>query len=118
MIRAATGFGCTTVLSHPANLNHPSVTISALKESLVLRRSFQNVSNKTETYLGAVRPPNGTTVQLSPSWFTIRPQRIQDLDIVFNVTEVLNQFTFGEIVLTGSLNHIVRIPLSVKTIPF
>ncbi|KAL1214783.1 Subtilisin-like protease SBT2.4 [Cardamine amara subsp. amara] len=118
MIRAATGFWCTTVLSHPANLNHPSVTISALKESLVLRRSFQNVSNKTETYIGSVRPPNGTTVRLTPSWFTIRPQRIQDLDIMFNVTEVQNQFTFGEIVLTGSLNHIIRIPLSVKTVPF
>ncbi|ESQ29187.1 hypothetical protein EUTSA_v10023274mg [Eutrema salsugineum] len=117
-IRAATGVWCTTVLSHPANLNHPSVTISALKESLVVRRSFQNVSNKTETYLGSVIPPNGTAVRLIPSWFTIQAQRIQELDIEFNVTQVVNQFTFGEIVLTGSLNHIVRIPLSVKTIPF
>ncbi|EOA33849.1 hypothetical protein CARUB_v10021339mg [Capsella rubella] len=115
-IRAATGVMCTTTLSHPANLNHPSVTISGLKESLVVRRSFQNVSNKTETYLGSVLPPNGTAVRLIPSWFTVPPQRIQDLDIEFNVTQVLNQFTFGEVVLTGSLNHIIRIPLSVKTI--
>ncbi|KFK40607.1 hypothetical protein AALP_AA2G017700 [Arabis alpina] len=35
-IRAATGVWCTTVLSHPANLNQPSVTISALSGSLVL----------------------------------------------------------------------------------
>lgn len=83
----------------------------------MVRRSFQNISNKTETYLGSVLPPNGTVVRLSPSWFTIRSQRTQDLDIEFNVTEVLNQFTFGEVVLTGSLNHIVRIPLSVKTVP-
>ncbi|XP_009123389.1 subtilisin-like protease SBT2.4 [Brassica rapa] len=116
-VRSATGAWCTTKLSHPANLNHPSVTISALKGPLVVRRSFQNVSNKTERYLGSVVPPNGTIVRLSPSWFTIRAQRIQDVDIEFNVTEVLNQFTFGEIVLTGSLNHIVRIPLTVKTIP-
>lgn len=93
------------------------MTISALKGPLVVRRSFQNVSNKTERYLGSVVPPNGTIVRLSPSWFTIRAQRIQDVDIEFNVTEVLNQFTFGEVVLTGSLNHIVRIPLTVKTIP-
>ncbi|CAH2048010.1 unnamed protein product [Thlaspi arvense] len=116
-IRAATGVGCTTVLSHPANLNHPSVTITALKGSLVVRRSFQNVANKTETYLGSVLAPNGTSVRLIPSWFTIRAQNIQNIDIEFNVTEALNQFTFGEIVLTGSLNHIVRLPLSVKTIP-
>ncbi|VVA93709.1 unnamed protein product [Arabis nemorensis] len=115
-IRAATGVWCTTVLSHPANLNQPSVTISSLRGSLVVRRSFQNVSNKTEIYLGSVLPPNGTVVRLSPSWFTVRAQKIQDLDIEFNVTEVLDQFTFGEIVLTGSLNHIVRIPLSVKTV--
>ncbi|KAG5388483.1 hypothetical protein IGI04_030024 [Brassica rapa subsp. trilocularis] len=113
-VRSATGAWCTTKLSHPANLNHPSVTISALKGPLVVRRSFQNVSNKTERYLGSVVPPNGTIVRLSPSWFTIRAQRIQDVDIEFNVTEVLNQFTFGEIVLTGSLNHIVRIPLTVS----
>ncbi|CAN8240768.1 unnamed protein product [Cochlearia groenlandica] len=116
-IRAATGVWCTTRLSHPANLNQPSVTISTLKEPLVLKRSFQNVFNKTETYLGSVLPPNGTTVRLNPYWFTVRPQNIQDLDIEFNVTQVLNHFTFGEIVLTGSLNHIVRIPLSVKTVP-
>ncbi|OAP12499.1 ALE1 [Arabidopsis thaliana] len=115
-IRDATGVLCTTTLSHPANLNHPSVTISALKESLVVRRSFQNVSNKTETYLGSVLPPNGTTVRLTPTWFTVPPQKTQDLDIEFNVTQVLNKFTFGEVVLTGSLNHIIRIPLSVKTI--
>ncbi|XP_010430283.2 PREDICTED: subtilisin-like protease SBT2.4 [Camelina sativa] len=115
-IRAATGVWCTTPLSHPANLNHPSVTISALIESLVVKRSFQNVSNKTETYLGSILPPNGTAVRLIPSWFTVPPQRIQGLDIEFNVTQVLNQFTFGEVVLTGSLNHIIRIPLSVKTI--
>ncbi|XP_010473453.1 PREDICTED: subtilisin-like protease SBT2.4 [Camelina sativa] len=115
-IRAATGVWCTTPLSHQANLNHPSVTISALKESLVVKRSFQNVSNKTETYLGSILPPNGTAVRLIPSWFTVPPQRIQGLDIEFNVTQVLNQFTFGEVVLTGSLNHIIRIPLSVKTI--
>ncbi|KAG2288342.1 hypothetical protein Bca52824_047946 [Brassica carinata] len=117
-VRSATGAWCTTKFSHPANLNHPSVTISALKGPLVVRRSFQNVSNKTERYLGSVLPPNGTIVRLNPSWFTIRAQRIQDVDIEFNVTEVLNQFTFGEIVLTGSLNHIVRIPLTVKTTPF
>ncbi|XP_010533791.1 PREDICTED: subtilisin-like protease SBT2.4 [Tarenaya hassleriana] len=118
MVRASIGMWCTTTtLSHPANLNLPSITISTLKGSLMLRRSFQNVANKTETYICSVFPPNGTTVRLSPPWFTIPVQGKQDLDIEFNVTEVQNQFTFGEIVLTGSLNHIVRLPLSVKTVP-
>ncbi|KAH7569437.1 hypothetical protein JRO89_XS06G0162300 [Xanthoceras sorbifolium] len=117
-IKAATGACCNQPLSHPANLNLPSVTISALAGSLSLRRSFMNVVNKSETYLCSVIPPNGTVVGLHPPWFTIAPERTQDLDIQFNVSQALGQFSFGEIVLAGSLNHIVRIPLSVKPVSF
>ncbi|KAH0850942.1 hypothetical protein HID58_095109, partial [Brassica napus] len=106
-VRSATGAWCTTKLSHPANLNHPSVTISALKGPLVVRRSFQNVSNKTERYLGSVVPPNGTIVRYAH--LGLRYGHREELTL-----KVLNQFTFGEIVLTGSLNHIVRIPLTVS----
>ncbi|KAK4858974.1 hypothetical protein QYF36_024725 [Acer negundo] len=113
-IKAATGEWCNQPLSHPANLNLPSVMISALAGSLTLRRSFMNVVNKSETYLCSVIPPKGTVVGLYPPWFTITPKGTQDLDIQVNVSQALGQFSFGEIVLTGSLNHIVRIPLSVK----
>ncbi|KAJ4706308.1 Subtilisin-like protease [Melia azedarach] len=115
-IEARTGVRCSQSLGHPANLNLPSVTISALTRSLQLRRRFRNVGNRSETYLSSVLPPNGTTVSLSPPRFTIAPQEFQDLDIQFNVTEALEDFSFGGIVLTGSLNHIVRIPLSVKPV--
>lgn len=72
-----------------------------------------NVGNNTETYLGAVLPPNGTAVNLYPTWFTISPQGTQDLEIQLTVIQSMEYFSFGEIVLTGSLNHIVRITLSV-----
>lgn len=65
------------------------------------------------TYLCAVVPPNGTAVSISPSQFAIAPRRIQDIEIKFQVIEAVGEFSFGEIVLTGSLGHIVRIPLSV-----
>ncbi|XVF26096.1 hypothetical protein REPUB_Repub13aG0270400 [Reevesia pubescens] len=49
-IRAATGVWCSQSLGHPANLNIPSVTISALRRSLTMRRSFKNVTiTKPET---------------------------------------------------------------------
>lgn len=75
-----------------------------------------NVGNTTETYLGSVLPPNGTSINLNPTWFTISPQAIQDLEIYINVNQPMENFSFGEIVLTGSLDHIVRITLSVAPV--
>ncbi|XP_054786929.1 subtilisin-like protease SBT2.4 [Prosopis cineraria] len=112
-ITAATGESCNFSLDYPYNLNLPSVTISSMTGSVSVRRTVMNVANKTETYLGSVLPPNGTTVKLNPSWFTISPQQTQDLEIQFCVTQPMGAFSFGEVVLTGSLNHIVRMTLSV-----
>lgn len=111
---AATGESCNNFsLDYPYNLNLPSVTISSLSGSAFVRRTVMNVANETETYLGSVLPPNGTQVLLNPSLFTISPQQTQDLQIQIYVTQPLGAFSFGEVVLTGSLNHIVRITLSV-----
>lgn len=76
-----------------------------------MKRTVKNVESKAETYLCAALPPNGTVVNLYPPSFTIAPQETQDLYIQFNATEVIGEFSFGEVVLTGSLNHVVRIPL-------
>lgn len=113
IVKNSTGELCNHSLSHPADLNLPSVTISSLAGTQLLRRTVKNVGLKPETYLCSVLPPNGTMVDLNPPWFTIAPQGTQDLDILINVTKPMNNYSFGEIVLTGSLNHIVRIPLSV-----
>ncbi|KAL0012265.1 hypothetical protein SO802_007373 [Lithocarpus litseifolius] len=113
IVKNSTGELCNHSLGHPANLNLPSVTISSLAGAQLLRRTFKNVGLKPEKYLCSVMPPNGTLVNLNPPWFTIAPQGTQDLDIQINVTKAMNNWSFGEIVLTGSLNHIVRITLSV-----
>lgn len=112
-IRTATGEWCNYTLSHPANLNLPSVTISNMIGSQLVQRTVKNVQSKPETYLCSVLPPNGTVVDVHPPWFTIAPQGTQDLNIQFNVTKAMDDFSFGEIVLTGTLNHIVKITLTV-----
>ncbi|XP_057497496.1 subtilisin-like protease SBT2.4 [Actinidia eriantha] len=112
-IKTATGGSCNNSFINPSDLNTPSVTISALRGYQLVRRSVKNVANKPETYLCAVLPPEGVTVKLNPFWFRVAPQGSQELEIELNVTQKLDDFRFGEIVLTGSLNHIVRIPLSV-----
>ncbi|EEF43811.1 subtilisin-like protease SBT2.4 isoform X1 [Ricinus communis] len=113
IVKATTGEPCNQSLSSPANLNLPSVTISALRGSQTVERNVKNVGIKPETYLSSVIAPNGTTVNLSPTWFIIAPQGTQNIDIEFHVTHARNEFSFGQIVLTGSLDHIVRIPLSI-----
>ncbi|KAB2078452.1 hypothetical protein ES319_A06G163800v1 [Gossypium barbadense] len=115
-IKAATRVWCGQSIGHPANLNIPSVTISALRRSLTVRRSFKNVATKPETYVSLAIPPNGTTITLRPPWFTIAPEGTQDLDIEINVIKSTNEFTFGEIILTGSLNHIVRMPVTIRPV--
>lgn len=57
--------------------------------------------------------PKGVNVTVNPPQFTINPGGNQNLEITLTVMLVLDDFSFGEIVLTGSLNHIVRMPLSV-----
>ncbi|KAE8724398.1 Subtilisin-like protease SBT2.4 [Hibiscus syriacus] len=115
-IIVATGAWCSQSLGHPANLNIPPVTISALRRLLTVRRSFKNVATKPETYIGLAIPPNGTTITLHPPWFTISPDGTQDLDIEITVTQSTNVFGFGEIILTGILNHIMRMPVSIRLI--
>ncbi|XP_043693789.1 subtilisin-like protease SBT2.4 [Telopea speciosissima] len=117
VIKAITGRLCNHSLAHSFDLNLPSVTISNLITSQVVRRSVKNVESKPETYLCAVLQPRGVEVSVNPPQFTVNPQGTQDLEVTINVTQALNSFSFGEIVLTGSLDHMVRIPLSVFTVP-
>ncbi|GER52902.1 subtilase [Striga asiatica] len=112
-IRSATGGTCAAAFSNPSDLNQPSVTITALSGMRMTQRVVKNVARIRETYLCAVFPPNGVTVKVDPLWFTLAPGESQILEIRLLVDRALDDFSFGEIVLTGSLNHIVRMPLSV-----
>ncbi|KAJ9566261.1 hypothetical protein OSB04_002227 [Centaurea solstitialis] len=116
IIKTAIGEPCTHSFHAPSDLNIPSLTISALAGSQSVRRTFKNVAGKVETYVCAVVPPDGVAVELHPPWFTVAPDGTQDLEVKLNVTQVKDTFSYGEIVLTGSLKHIVRIPISVLPI--
>ncbi|KAL5729851.1 hypothetical protein ACHQM5_002746 [Ranunculus cassubicifolius] len=112
-VNKRTGGSCNNPLAYPTDLNLPSITISALNESRIVRRIVKNVAEKPETYLCSTLQPEGVEVSVYPPWFTIASQATQELYIKVNVTKPLKKFSFGQLVLTGSLDHIVRIPLSV-----
>ncbi|CAH1448245.1 unnamed protein product [Lactuca virosa] len=115
-IKTVIGEPCSHSFRAPSDLNVPSVTISSLKGSQLVRRTIKNVAKEMETYVCAVVPPHGVSVELNPPWFTIIPQGTQDLEVKLIVTQANDSFSHGEIILTGSLKHIVRIPLSVLPI--
>lgn len=110
----ATGVTCEASTDTPSDLNLPSITISSLRGCQPIRRYVKNVAGKAETYLPAVHVPDGVSVHVNPSWFEIGPDGIQHLEITFNVTEASESFNFGELVLIGSLDHVVRLPLVVR----
>ncbi|XP_058080521.1 subtilisin-like protease SBT2.4 [Magnolia sinica] len=113
-VRTTTGKTCDfPIPNQPADLNLPSITISALTGSQTTKRAVTNVASKPETYLCSILQPGGVEVTVNPPWFIIAPAETQDLEIKLNVTQAADGFSFGKIVLTGSLDHIVRIPLSV-----
>ncbi|KAI3847775.1 hypothetical protein MKX03_009758 [Papaver bracteatum] len=112
-VKAMTGKLCNNSFAYPSDLNVPSITISSLNGSRFMKRTVKSVATKTETYLCSVLQPPGIAVNLTPSWFTINPQGMQDLYIKLDVNEIKDDFSFGEIVLTGSLDHIVRVPLAI-----
>ncbi|PIA59090.1 hypothetical protein AQUCO_00400149v1 [Aquilegia coerulea] len=118
MIKARTSQSCDNSLAFPTDLNLPSVTISALGGSRLVQRNIKNVATKPETYLCSVLQPEGVEVNVYPTWFRITSQGTQELYIKLNVTKPLTTFSFGEIVLTGSLDHIVRIPLSIYPVSY
>ncbi|CAN6234441.1 unnamed protein product [Urochloa humidicola] len=114
-VRSATGSACPTVapLASPADLNVPSITVAALRGSLSVRRRVTNVASDVETYLCATLPPAGVDVAVRPGWFEVAPGETQ-LVIEIHVTMASGVFSFGEIVVTGSLDHLVRLPLAVR----
>ncbi|KAK3142931.1 hypothetical protein QOZ80_4BG0354350 [Eleusine coracana subsp. coracana] len=113
-VRAATGVACQAPLASPADLNLPSITLSALRGFLSVRRRVTNVASNKETYLCSALPPAGVDVTVRPGWFEVAPGAMQEIVVELRATWVSGSFSFGEIVLTGSLDHLVRLPLAVR----
>ncbi|KAL8140615.1 hypothetical protein V2J09_006636, partial [Rumex salicifolius] len=113
-VERATGGSCSDSFEHPSDLNLPSITITTLNGTRTVRRMVASVGTQAETYVCSVIPPDGVAVQVTPSWFTIPPHGLQSLDVILNATtqKLVSNFSFGAIILTGNLDHIVRIPLS------
>ncbi|TVU07447.1 hypothetical protein EJB05_47503, partial [Eragrostis curvula] len=50
----------------------------------------------------------------NPCIFEVAPGGTQEVVVELTATSASGAFSFGEVVLTGSLDHLVRLPLAVR----
>ncbi|KAG8382450.1 hypothetical protein BUALT_Bualt05G0078500 [Buddleja alternifolia] len=113
-IRQVVGIGCPTKRKKwCSDLNTPSVTISNLVGWRKVIRRVTNVGDADEKYRVIVREPVGVNITVMPQVFKISVNASRHITLVVKATERMNGYTFGEMVLEGNKNHMVRVPISV-----
>ncbi|KAL8160162.1 hypothetical protein V2J09_001699 [Rumex salicifolius] len=113
-IRRAVGVGCPKRKRNwCSDLNGPTVTVADLVGSRKVARRVTSVAGANETYRVTVREPLGVRVTVSPRVFKITPNSSRHLNIVLQAVQAMNSYTFGEVVLSGSRDHVVRLPVVV-----
>ncbi|WCJ25751.1 subtilisin-like serine protease 3 [Euphorbia peplus] len=114
-VRRAVGIGCPRKrkASWCSDLNTASVTISNLVGSRKVIRTVTNVGRKNEMYRVSIRQPLGVSVSVSPQVFWIKGNATRHIRINVRGTRAMRSHKFGEILLRGSRNHTVRVPIAV-----
>lgn len=99
----------------PSDFNSPSIAIGDLAGTQTVTRTLKNVGWRS-TYKVSVTGMAGTTVTVSPSVFTINPNKTQKVSItVTRTTAALNTYVGGYITWSDGW-HKVRIPVVVKPV--
>ncbi|KAK4489180.1 hypothetical protein RD792_004974, partial [Penstemon davidsonii] len=113
-VRRAVGVGCPTERKEwCSDLNTPSVIVSNLVGSRKVIRRVTNVGDADEKYRVIVSEPIGVMITVKPEVFKISVNSSRDIILVLEATHRMNAYTFGEMVLEGDKNHVVRVPISV-----
>ncbi|KAK7411749.1 hypothetical protein VNO78_03187 [Psophocarpus tetragonolobus] len=94
------------------DLNLPSITISKLNQSRIVQRTVQNIA-QNESYSVGWTAPDGVSVKVSPTHFSINNGERQVLSVLLNATLNSSVASFGRIGLFGNQGHVINIPISV-----
>ncbi|XVF12829.1 hypothetical protein REPUB_Repub08aG0153800 [Reevesia pubescens] len=115
-----TKVNCKKSRLNELNLNLPSITIPNLKRKVTVTRKVTNVGPVDSVYKATVKAPQGITMKVEPQILSFN-KTTQTL--TFKVTFFSTQKVYGDYYRFGSLiwsdvNHIVRIPISVRAMLF
>ncbi|XP_073275771.1 subtilisin-like protease SBT2.5 [Primulina huaijiensis] len=109
-ISSYTNAPCNYTLSHPSNLNTPSIMISHLVGTQTVTRTVTNVAGE-ETYVITARMAPAVAIETWPPAMTLRPGTSRKFSVTLSVRSVMGTYSFGEVWLKGSRGHKVRIPV-------
>ncbi|GFP93784.1 subtilisin-like protease sdd1 [Phtheirospermum japonicum] len=114
-VRQAAGVGCPDKAREYwcSDLNTASVTVSNLVGSRKVVRRVTNVGRADEKYRVAVREPDGVNITVTPHVFKISVNASRYIKLQLRATHRTNAYSFGEMVLEGNNNHVVRVPITV-----
>ncbi|KAI3453452.1 hypothetical protein Pfo_010115 [Paulownia fortunei] len=113
-IRRAVGVGCPAKRKEwCSDLNTASVTVSNLVGSRKVIRKVTNVGDADEKYRVIVREPVGVNITVTPQVFKISVNASRYIKLLLEATERTNAYKFGEMVMEGNKNHVVRVPIAV-----
>jgi hypothetical protein len=98
------------------DINLPSITIPALRNSTTLTRTITNVGAVNSRYVAVVEPPLGITIAVKPHILTFNSV-IKTISFTVKVSsshKVTTGYSFGSLTWTDGV-HSVRSPISVRT---
>jgi len=99
-----------------SDMNVASIAIGDLAGTQTVTRRVTSVSDADETYTASYTGLTGFSVTL-PGAFTVTPGESVSLEVgLTRTTATLNTYTGGQLTLTGSLGHVVRIPVVVQPV--
>ena len=101
----------------PSNFNGASIAIGALTGSQTVTRTVTNVGNAAETYTPAVTGMTGITVAVTPASLTVPKGGKASFTVQFTQNSAaLNAYAGGQLTLTGSQGHSVRVPMVARPV--
>lgn len=100
-----------------SDLNQPSIAISELVSSQVVRRRLTNVGAPGQ-YTASIAAPTTIDVEVTPAVLTLGTGESADVQIRFSTDDTtLDAWQFGALTWTGA-DTAVRSPLAIRALPF
>ncbi len=102
---------------NPSNFNGASIAIGSLAGTQTVTRRVTNVGNSAETYAPSFTGMTGIGVVVNPASIVVPKGGTVSFTVQFTrTTATLNAYTGGQLTLTGSQGHVVRIPMVVRPV--